>query len=342
MTSQSQSRPVLAICTACGYRWRAGESDLGVRIPCPECESPAVVRRATDEEVSDVADLAPDDAESWRDGPSVVVVGAEDCPSRSVRDKPPRWTYFSGVFTFPLYPRVFFRWVGISLSAVLAGHLAITAVNIGAFGGGAPAGAMLPAFYLLAAAIVLFFVAPYSASCFLTILRDTASGCNNVVDWPGVDFREWFLTPRFFLMMFGAAAGVGYGVQCGIDTDSPWPIAMTVFVLFPIFLLSSLEANSALSPISIPVYRSLFVLPGHWLVVYLEMAGIVTGLGLLFRWALDGQPRWAVAIAVCATVAGTLIYARILGRLAWRASRYEAEKEDAFAAATASLPNDHR
>ena len=344
MTSQFQTRPVVAICTSCEYRWRTHESDLGTRIPCPDCDQPAVVRRATEEELVDVPGLVPDDGYRRGAGPSVVPVGMEDDRISVGRDKPPKWTFFSGVFTFPLYPSVFVHWIGISLFAIVIGSLTIEVFDSGAFAreiaGKAGAGrALKPTYYLLGGAVLFFLTGPYAAACFIAVLRDTASGCNKVSDWPGLDFREWFLTPRFVLMMFAAAAGIGYGIQQALDTESILPIAITVFVLFPIFMLSSLEADSALIPITLPVLRSLVVLAGPWLIVYLETFGIIALLTLLFDWALkEDQVPWAMVAAIAAAVAGGFIYARILGRLAWRASMHETSSEDEFASMAASSP----
>ena len=101
-------------------------------------------------------------------------------------------------------------------------------------------------------------------------------------------------------------------------------VLATVSLLYPIFLLSSLEANSVFVPLSLPILRSLISCWWGWLTFY-ALAALLGGswLGLL----LAGLPSFPFLTALACgplLAAVLLIVSRLLGRLAWRAALLEA------------------
>lgn len=190
--------------------------------------------------------------------------------------------------------------------------------------------------------IVLLF----AANCFLCILQDSAAGNRIIESWPdkaGGAFSLvgilYVLGALFYCVLIGFAAtwslrnqGIGWlPVQLGI-----------VFLTFPLFLTSSLEAGSPMLPISLIMIRSLFARFTAWLAFYLETAvlfaiGIVVTLTLVWSIGPKAQP---LSIA-CGLVLGPLftfllfVYFRLLGRLVWvcdewvRSLEPEEEEEDA-------------
>ncbi|HYW78792.1 MAG TPA: hypothetical protein VE890_04410, partial [Thermoguttaceae bacterium] len=94
-------------------------------------------------------------------------------------------------------------------------------------------------------------------------------------------------------------------------------VPLSALVLFPIMLLSVLEANSPMMPLSKHVWRSLLRVWRAWGCFYIETtllgtaaAGLILGLAYVSVWL-------AVPLAPAALVAAAMIYFRLLGRVAW-------------------------
>jgi hypothetical protein len=101
-------------------------------------------------------------------------------------------------------------------------------------------------------------------------------------------------------------------------------IAVTFFV-FPVVMLSVLQANSLAVPVTLPVLKSFVTVWWAWCLFYLE-TGIIflMWIGVTVA-AVITQPYVAVLISAPLLGAIILIYARLLGRLAWCASLAEGD-----------------
>jgi hypothetical protein len=230
---------------------------------------------------------------------------------------PPRFTFFSGVFTYPWRPQSFFPWMVLSIGLLSCGFLGLlTAAGLNS---GDRAGTVMAGFLGLAWIWLTILAGSYAAACVFAVTETTAYNFDEPYDWPEPDWRERF----FHLLWFGwcfvlALALVLLPASLAEDPATRWRlIAIGVAVLFPVFALSMLEANS-LWPFSGPIWRSLFANWPAWIVFYLVSGTILFGsgfatlslyrrLGLLSVVML--APLWAACI---------LWYARLLGRLAWR------------------------
>jgi hypothetical protein len=95
------------------------------------------------------------------------------------------------------------------------------------------------------------------------------------------------------------------------------------FLLYPICLLSSMEANSPWLPLTKPILHSVVTLWWGWLVFYALAAAVLGGWLALIVVGSWLQPFLAGLLGGPVLAAAILIYARLLGRLAWRASREE-------------------
>src|SRR5690606_8810832 len=87
-------------------------------------------------------------------------------------------------------------------------------------------------------------------------------------------------------------------------------------------LLSSLEANSMLLPLSGPVLHSLWRRPGGWLAYYV-VSTLVAGVPLLLLALLAAASSTFAAALIGAPViaAALFLFARLLGRLGWLISQ---------------------
>jgi hypothetical protein len=86
--------------------------------------------------------------------------------------------------------------------------------------------------------------------------------------------------------------------------------------LFPLVLMSMLEANSPFVPYSQPVLRSLNVAHWAWKTFYFMTALVSLGTYFVVAAAVS-MGTFATIVAAAMVVASAMIYFRLLGRLAW-------------------------
>jgi hypothetical protein len=91
-----------------------------------------------------------------------------------------------------------------------------------------------------------------------------------------------------------------------------------LFILYPIALMSALEANSIWVPLTLPVLSSLFRWWWAWLTFYLLSALLAAGLGAVFVYSVSSSQDLLQLLLGPLVAAAALIYFRLLGRLAWR------------------------
>jgi hypothetical protein len=90
------------------------------------------------------------------------------------------------------------------------------------------------------------------------------------------------------------------------------------FVLYPIALLSALEANSIWVPLTVPVLLSLLRWWWAWLTFYLLAGLLAAGLATVFLFSMASSLDLLQLLLGPLVAAAALIYFRLLGRLAWR------------------------
>jgi hypothetical protein len=239
-----------------------------------------------------------------------------------VPDPPPRWTFFSGVFSFPWSPGALPRWAYLSCGCIAVGAVGVMTASVASQMSGY-SGVTL-AFFALPQIWLTLWTLSFAAACCLRILEDTAAGNNHVREWPEPNWREWAAQFIYVGYLGLIAACLGYGVGWATsDLGGPGRLVglLAGLSLWPILLLSSLEADNIWAPISGPVLRSLFSEWWAWLLFYgesLVLMGAYVGLLLAgLRW----QPLLAILITGPLLAALFLIEARLLGRLAWRISQ---------------------
>jgi hypothetical protein len=176
----------------------------------------------------------------------------------------------------------------------------------------------------------------YAAASSMPILLETAAGNDKVQGWPEPVMKEQAVDLVYlsFLLIVAEVLSYFLGQVVGILFGPPWLIWLVLtFLLYPIVLLSSLEANSPYVPLTWPILKSLQQVGWAWGVFYGLSFGLTLAWALPAAW-LFGRSGWTQflgMIFLAPLMAGwCFLYARLLGRLAWRASlEFEADEEDA-------------
>ncbi|GAB4155745.1 MAG: hypothetical protein Tsb009_32580 [Planctomycetaceae bacterium] len=251
-----------------------------------------------------------------------------------IRSEPPppipNWTFFTQVFNFPWRKDTIARWVLISLGLAAAKATLMIAIALW-FSGMVIA---IPFFALPMIWLTLLTVS-YTAACWSTVVEQTAAGNDEIREWPDPNWREWFAQMFYVgfvtsvasilpwavgVMMVPLAGAVGFwGVFAGV-----------LFFVWPVVMLSSMEAASPWVPLTRPILASIAKFWWGWLVYY-GLSGLLAaayvGLLMLFEggnfFGFYGNVavlRLVLFVLLSSVILSSiiLIHARLLGRLAWK------------------------
>lgn len=169
-------------------------------------------------------------------------------------------------------------------------------------------------------AVVVFVV---GSAYLLTMLRETAAGCEEIENWPD-NFLDYLFEGLGVIVAAAVAVGLSVGLdRLAVDAGAPRGVVLAIgtFLLFPLLLLSVLESELPFVPFSIPILRSVLAAWPVWLRFYLR-AVLVVGLAVgasVGGLVLGGF--WAVLPAAALLGAAIILYFRLLGRLASHASQ---------------------
>lgn len=232
---------------------------------------------------------------------------------------PPRWTWMSGILTFPWQREIIRRWLILSIGMfLLLGASCLVAMMLLS---GNPLALLSAAFIIVPGVWLFLWTGSYAASAWMTVVVDTAGGNHTVPEWEDETWRDG-LFPGLALLfqcviaaLFGevlgrAAAHAGVSYQMVRDV---------VFLLaIPFLILSMLETTLWYFPFSRRVARSLGTHFRDWCLFYLVHSTLIGGAFYLSMYALrhwgltavvPGGPMWAALV---------LISGRLFGRLGWR------------------------
>ena len=246
----------------------------------------------------------------------------------SIPDRP----LISGVFQFPFYLESLQRWFGLTALALAPAAMFYLVFNMAGFG---------VIFILGIAMLTLAAWGITVAITMLTIVIETSYGNDRVTDWPGWMFQEW-IGETFYLLVAIALSGVPAGMIALVASFVFLPdglvFAMGMFVFFPFIQLSLLETSSPVDPFSRPIWRSLSVSRKSWILFYSLSAGLaVLTVGplvlvdLLLRLPTLSPALHTVlllGLMVPVGIGVSMIYFRLLGRLAWVCSHEALSEED--------------
>ncbi len=237
----------------------------------------------------------------------------------SVPPKPPRYTFFSGVFTIAWRGEAKLRWflfsIGLSIT-IWAGSWLLELILRGAMLEVVAGGFLFMGLFWLA-----LWTFSYGAANCLAILGQTANGGDEIESWPDDDWRDWIYQLLVLSLPLGLSIAAGWllGMALAPLTGSPVLVsAVAAGAVFPVVLLSSFVAGSPFQPYSPTVWKSLGGNAADWLLVYGLSAALMLPAGLLMAIAPWTGRGLAVALASPYVAAASFVYARLLGRLLWK------------------------
>lgn len=337
-------------CSSCGVQLRAKAAMQGRLLPCPKCGATVTVPRFDSARSLDAAQWNEnaEDTYAIRDSHSPPVElmnggrdtdenavaeedsGGEKTPAiLSARPQPPPWPLLQGVFSFWAQPAAWIYWftlslLGTFLFSLLLGSLAL--MNIPS-----PATWMGSVIFMSISFVLgMLFVVFNSINC-LAILQESAAGNRVIEDWPGLMVFDLLGESLAFVNSVLIAVAVAWLITyplAGQETVRAFCEFLLIILLFPILLLSMLEAGSFLLPASAAVWQSLLRSWRTWLMFYAEsfllafafMAYLAILAFCAARYVQDITPSTAlllVALGVGPGVFWEMVYFRLLGRLAW-------------------------
>lgn len=321
-------RPEMQVsCPGCQYMIRAGVRALGRSVDCPRCGHAVYVPGHSGQPVAETdrralktqrthAAVSGNLGESAGKGGAYLDRMADY--RREALPKPPDHVFFSNVFNLPWRGRTLWKWLFLSFGCTVMGTLVAGLIYVATTMSG-PAVLAL-AFLILPLIWVSVWTLSYAAACGVTVIEDTAAGNDEIVNWMDPNWREWAIQLMSVAYLGLLCAPFGYFVAWSVflTTGFFWiPYATILFLMYPIILLSALEADSVMLPYSQPVLQSLYKLPGAWAQFYgLSALTVVLPLLLFAGLALVALPLACIATAPV-FAAAILIYARLLGRLGW-------------------------
>lgn len=178
-----------------------------------------------------------------------------------------------------------------------------------------------------------FGVGMLAAGSMRAILTDTANGAKRIESWPDIsEIMEGF--PIFVMMasafLFSLAPGGAIGslivsLNLGLIAAMVF-IVPSVFLIYPFVLLSLMENDSFIVPVSSEVLRGTMRLPMAWAQFYGESVVII--LLTLATLACIGISYLAVPFVAFGLAALFFVYHRLLGRLSYRLAVAAVADED--------------
>ena len=241
---------------------------------------------------------------------------------RSNDPPPPALAFFAGVYTVPFYRMVMPGWLMTSVGLIVSGVMLVFLLDQGAQVGmvaARPFGMGICFFSMLSLG--------YTFAVCRTIIENTSEGLDGIDEAPEFDWRGWALSFMFGGLVLAEAAAVGYIVQALSFTGLQVIAPLVAFFVLPVLLLSAVYNDSPVVPIALPVLRSLGSVWWAWCLFYLETGVmLLMWVGLVVVGIVMRQPYLMVLYAAPLLAYIVLVYARLLGRLAWCASLEEDEE----------------
>jgi hypothetical protein len=231
----------------------------------------------------------------------------------------PNQPLLTGVVSFLSHISAIARWLLLTLAVSVAAVLVISAI---ALSSGGPIAQFGTVACLGCLGIVILPTLAYFAACCVAIVVDSANGADEITSWPELDFLVWL--PRSFFVVdavvYSGAPGLAWFWLLSLFGAPDWlrlsGEAISLFVLFPIVLLSMLDNNSLVNPFSRPVWESLSISRRHWMVFFGE-AALLVGAAALGGWFFAWCGQSTLLLAAAWLVVLVMVYCRLLGRLVW-------------------------
>lgn len=230
----------------------------------------------------------------------------------------PRFPFFTGVFFFPWYPDVWLRWIYLTVGCYAVSILPV--ITLSFFSNVTNYAGVAIAFFAMPQVWLTIWTGSYGVACGMQIFEDTAAGSDKVTAWPDPNWREWvwrFLYVAYVAIMAAAITLGIHQILGGNALDLQASLIVGEFFLFPVCLLSVLESNTLALLLSPAVFFTFFTRFTSWLGFFVVSGALTILVGGLLVVSWKVTPVLALAICGPLLAAYTLIYFRLLGRLAW-------------------------
>jgi hypothetical protein len=245
-------------------------------------------------------------------------------PEKMRRAPAPFLSMFLGVYTFPFTNGdALLRLVGTSICFSFSFAMLVLALDQAPQVGAMALRPVGQAFFMSFILTMGYAVAQSAA-----IVQDTAEGLEEVYNWPSFEWRDWALAYFFVAFVGAAAAAVGYGVYAAAGFRYWWLVPLVMFWVFPVMLMSALEGESPFMLLTLPVLKSLGRAWWAWGMFYLQTGVWLVGWMIAAATGLFTMPYVSIPITASLWALLVLLYARLMGRLAWCISQSEPEIEE--------------
>jgi len=322
------------ICAVCSTRLYANKSQIGSRIPCPDCYSTTQVRSpkpvkkqppkpAHNEPVIPLGKMDHKDRDARKDVAEMALAAAEKevhLEQDIIRERESK-SRFENLFGFLLLPDILLRLVSFSLLMTLTIYLYRAADEYSA-GIMAALGLLLSIAGLVTGVIAFLTALP---NC-VVITIETANGNYEINDLPGINFMDGFGYTLYMLTTLLLCAVpylvLSYLLDIGGSGNPLTQVLIQIVCacFFPLLLLSALEAQSPVLIWSPVILESIGDRASCWIEFWFTTALLLIIRQLLDSLVLSYLPLQTLFSSTL-TITVALIYFRAMGLLAWQASK---------------------
>lgn len=336
---------VPVVCDVCSTRMHATRDQIGSQVKCPDCGRANLVRQPvkpapkwqpnTDGEDYGVA-LAPsefDDEIRVAHARELLAAAQEemlsdaeiepDVPQGPARKRAELPSVHRSLLQFLFNLNVWPQWLGIVIGCLAISvpiEFIITAEG------------KLQVLAVLMCVVVAIFgtlFLSFFATRLLDVLEMTANDAEReLIEWPEHDMASRFVYLLYFFnaACFSALPGGVLGGSMGPGIFRGIAAAVSMYLLFPIVLLSMVDHGSCMIPYSMRIWRSVERIAPRWIGFYLRSGMLVLVVPSLL--SLPGKiviqwPQRILVVIYC--VLAAWVYVRWLGQLGASCLEFEAE-----------------
>ena len=333
-TDSSRTETVLPksfgiLCAVCGTRLYAHQSQIGSRIPCPDCyattkvRSPKPVKRQKPKPKTPPVRVAGTSKPQKTPGQFAIEKAQQELQQQAetiqTRESKSR---FENLYHFLLLPDIVLRLITFSGLFIFIQMLFLFA---GQFLTGPMAilGMLLSVAGLVIGGVTLLVALPTA----IIIIIETGNGNYEVDGLPGPNIMEFF-SQALYMITCLLVLLIPYTVLNHIFSplgDSVGPLVATLLcaAALPVLLLSSLEANAPFIIWSAVISQSILEKTSCWLTLWKTTTLLLVGQYLVEQLISKVLPVPLLQLSIHAllTVAVGLVYCRAIGLLAWETSK---------------------
>ncbi len=219
---------------------------------------------------------------------------------------------------------ILLAWLGLSIG------LLIVVLLVGTFGalvGNPDQTNMLTAIIMLGTVVFTTSLwVTVAATIYWAVMDGAATGARRVHSWPRFDVADWMppATTVVFAVVIAAIPGTVVAQLIPGATSLPWPLdsglgwsLVGAMLVFPVVVLSQLNEVSMWAILSPEVLRTMWHAPVTWLAFYAATFGLAIGSMWIAEDLAESMGLRSVLVITPLEVFVDLLYAWLLGRLAW-------------------------